>query len=165
MSVALKTVAKSLLEAYDRDEPTERLFELLRESIEKLDTNLTQPQRILLAALYEGPKRVSDLDLTIGKREINAAMQSLVKRKLIHIQSYDLGLGPSSRVIALGMRPEAGRAKQNGASDIALLTARHEVSKAKRRERTRIKRLAEREEKKASATVVKIRRDPAAAWF
>jgi len=165
MSVALKTVAKSLLEAYDRDEPTERLFELLRESIEKLDTNLTQPQRILLAALYEGPKRVSDLDLQIGKREIATAMKSLLKRKFIYIQSYDLGMGPGSRVIALGMRPDAGRAKQNGASDIALLTARHEVSKAKRRERTRIKRLAEREEKKQTTTVVKIRRDPAAAWF
>jgi len=165
MTVAIKTAAKALLEAYDRDEPTEHLFEVLRESIKRLDNTLTQPQRILLAALYDGPKRVSDLDLTIGKREIAAAMKSLLKRKFIHIQSYELGMGPTSRVLALGMRPDAGRAKQNGASDIALLTARHEVSKAKRRERTRIKRLAEREEKKQTTTVVKIRRDPAAAWF
>jgi hypothetical protein len=165
MSAPLRTAAQSVVDAYDAGQPLEHFITVLRSVISRLDTNLTQPQRILLAALYDGPKRVSELDLQIGKREINTAMHSLLKRKFIHIVEYELGLGPSSRVIALGMRPDAGRAKQNGASDIALLTARHEVSKAKRRERTRIKRLAEREEKNATKTVVKIRRDPAAAWF
>jgi len=160
MTVALKTVAKALLSAYDRDEPTERLFALLRESIEALDTKLSDPQRILLAALHDGPKRVSDLDLPINKLAINHAMKTLLQRKLIHIQSYIVGMGPSSRILALGMNPSEKRAVSQQSEDFGVLVARHERQKAVRRARRKTLK-----EQPDTPTKVKPRRDPAAAWF
>ncbi len=160
MTVSLKAVAKALLDAYDKDEPIERLLEVMRESIETLDTKLSDPQRILLAALHDGPKRVSDLDLPINKLAINLAMKHLLKRKLIHIVSYVVGMGPSSRVLALGMNPSEKRAVSQPSEDYGVLVARHERQKAVRRARRKTLK-----EQPDAPTKVKPRRDPAAAWF
>lgn len=72
---------------------------------------LTNEQKVLLDALKDGPRRVSELDLTINRKTILKVMEQLLDRRLIHIQSSVIGMGPVSRVIAKGPRPSKPASK------------------------------------------------------
>jgi len=109
----LREAAKAALEAIENGESFDYLDNtiapLLRAALVAKKMPLDKAQRAFLAELKEGSKKVSDMDTVVSRKALLAASRQLLKRGLIHIESFTFGHGEPSRVFALGPRTEKAR--------------------------------------------------------
>jgi hypothetical protein len=115
MNQKIKLAAHAALSAIERGESmdhlTQNIVPMLRDALYP-SPKLSLEQRKVLAILKEGPRRFTELlaDLSMTKATAQRTVAQLHDRKLIHIQSYIVGLGPASRVWAFGPKQTAERA-------------------------------------------------------
>lgn len=115
MNQKIKLAAEAALSAIERGESFDHLENvigpMLREALHP-SPKLTLEQRKVLAILKEGPRLFPELlaDLPLTKAIVHRVVEQLHARKLIHIQSYIIGMGPASRVWAHGPKQSVDRA-------------------------------------------------------
>jgi len=140
MSSSLYDAARQALDSIEEGDSIYTLRTViaprLRAALAEKPPRLSVAQKALVEALEDGPKRIQDIRSVVSKKALVSASRQLMKRNLIHIESFVQGMGEPSRVFAAGPRVEKARPQR----------AAPQFEPPPRRE-------------------IKPRRDPAAAWF
>ena len=105
VTIALKAIEQG--ESFDHLDNV--VAPILRNALAAKKLPLDKAQKALLDELKGGPKKVSDMDTIVSRRSLMTASRQLLKRGLIHIESFTFGQGEPSRVFALGPRVDRAR--------------------------------------------------------